>query len=134
MTSSIKKQILFEAVAAGVILVVYCANRYHHLFDCCIPPSFTQFHFGDLCGGALFPAYSNLIALTVAKTPLVNSLKRVLVLEFVCSISWEAIAPIVLIRSTGDILDVLAYFCGGLTYLIFRYLFLAWKPISLNGR
>lgn len=123
MTSSVKKQILFEIVAAGVIFAAYCANRYYRLFDGFIPLSFARFHFGDLCGGALFPAYANLIALAVAKNPLISSFRRVVALEFVCSVAWEVIAPLVLARSTGDLLDVLAYFCGGLTYLMFRHLF-----------
>lgn len=132
IVSRVLKEFSFEILAVGATMALYCANRFYRLFDCCIPLSFAQFYFGDLCGGTLFPAYVNLVGLVVIKKPLINSFKRILILELICSIAWEVIAPLVLPRSTGDALDVLAYFCGGLLYFAFRRLYLGMEISRLE--
>lgn len=74
-----------------------------------------RYHFNDYLGGIVFLSYVNII-LSFSKYKQANDLKSVLIYATICSIAWEGIIPIFSSKSTGDVLDVLAYFAGALTY------------------
>lgn len=113
---------------AAIAMTAYCANRFLHAFDGILPQDLLRFQFGDACGGMLFPVYVNLVAIAAHSPMRVDSIGRMLVLELACSIAWEVIAPAMLPASVGDLLDVLAYFTGGVIYIII------WKWVKHERR
>lgn len=114
---------LFELLAACIIGVMYCANRNFNLFDGVLPYEFLKNYFNDMCGGALFPVYVNLLCIALNCKCRIDSFIKIAVLELACSVSWEIIAPIVLEWSVADRWDVVAYFAGGIVYLLMRIRF-----------
>lgn len=119
-----RAQALFEMALAALVLITYCANRFYGAWDGVLPEQFCRNHFGDLCGGMLFPAYVNLLCLAVGRRALICGMPTSLVTGVVCSIAWEIAAPMVLSYSVGDPLDAIAYVIGALTHELLRKLFI----------
>ncbi len=109
---------------AALVLITYCANRFYGAWDGVLPEQFCRNHFGDLCGGMLFPAYVNLLCLAVGRRALICGMPTSLATGVVCSIAWEIAAPMVLSYSVGDPLDAIAYVIGALTHELLRKLFI----------
>lgn len=108
---------------AALVLITYCANRFYGAWDGVLPEQFCRNHFGDLCGGMLFPTYVNLLCLAVGRRALICGMPTSLATGVVCSIAWEIAAPMVLCYSVGDPLDAIAYVIGALTHELLRKLF-----------
>lgn len=66
-----RAQALFEMALAALVLITYCANRFYGAWNGVLPEQFCRNHFGDLCGGMLFPAYVNLLCLAVGRRALI---------------------------------------------------------------
>ena len=96
---------------------VYLVNRFASSLDFVLPYGFAHYQLGDLCGGIIFPAYVNVLALVVSGKNAVTGLRSSLALSAVCSLCWEFVAPCIFGYGTADALDVLMYFVGGLVYL-----------------
>ncbi|MEE0705403.1 MAG: hypothetical protein UCH28_03350 [Adlercreutzia sp.] len=107
---------VFDAAFSCFVLVVYAANRFLRIFAIVLPEGFVLYHFGDLCGGALFAAYANLICVFAGASFRFDTLPKIMGLELICSVAWEFFAPMIWKWSTADILDVLCYFFGGMLY------------------
>lgn len=105
-------------VAAG--LGLYAANRFAGVFDATPLALAARYHLGDLCGGLVFPACVNLFeaAICAPDKYRFRGPARVYALAALCSLAWEGLAPLVLFRSTADVLDVAAYFLGASVYLL----------------
>lgn len=99
-------------------LAVYAVNRYFLSFDFILPYDFAHYHLGDLCGGVLFPAYVNLVTLSLGGFEAISSIPKAALLGLGCSVAWEIITPLLLPSSTGDVLDALAYVAGSLIYAV----------------
>lgn len=97
--------------------LVYLTNRFVISFDILMPYAFAHYHLGDLCGGIIFPAYVNVLTEVFAGRHLIAGLRASLVLSCVCSITWEAITPLVFMYGTAGPIDACMYFAGGLIYL-----------------
>lgn len=96
---------------------VYLINKFVISFDILMPCAFVHYHLGDLCGGIIFPAYVNVLTEVFAGRHLIAGLRASLVLSCVCSITWEAITPLVFMYGTAGPIDACMYFAGGLIYL-----------------
>ena len=72
-------------------------------------------HFNDLLAIPLLLSYSGFLIKRKGKT---MNTKFVIGLTIVSSFVWEYITPYYLKKSTGDWLDVLAYFIGLLIFLV----------------
>ena len=94
----------------------YLINRFVFSFDSLIPWKSLRYHLNDLCGGILFPFYVDTLCMAITGRRLINSIPRALLLSAVCSICWEALVPLFLPYSTGDILDAVAYALGIIAY------------------
>ncbi|WP_161471140.1 hypothetical protein [Adlercreutzia caecimuris] len=109
---------LFNLMVGAIVMVFYCLNRFLHGFDGVLPREFLLYHFGDLCGGILFPIYVNLVCIAAKSSFRIDSLGKAMMLEALCSAVWEGAIPLLWRASTADILDVVCYFVGGLVYWI----------------
>ena len=96
---------------------MYLINKFVISFDILMPCAFVHYHLGDLCGGIIFPAYVNVLTEVFAGRHLIAGLRASLVLSCVCSITWEAITPLVFMYGTAGPIDACMYFAGGLIYL-----------------
>ena len=72
-------------------------------------------HFNDLLAIPLLLSYAGFLMKRKGKT---MNIKFVIGLTIVSSFVWEYITPYYLKKSTGDWLDVLAYFIGLLIFLV----------------
>lgn len=115
------KEIRFNLLAICAVLLLYCANRFFDSFAGILPTAFLKYHFNDLCGGIIFPAYVNTLLIFFRSNYRVDCLYKIFVLELICSLAWEVIAPMFLSRSTGDLVDAFMYFIGGSIYCFMRY-------------
>lgn len=107
-----------EVLLIVVALHVYALNRFTSVFEAILPPNFVRYHFNDMLGGMVFPAYVN-ATLTLSKYRIrFKSPAKIGAIEAVCSFVWEGLAPLTLARSTGDWLDVCCYFLGGSIYYL----------------
>lgn len=93
-------------------LGAYLCNRHLVSFDFLMPYEVAHYHFGDFCGGVLFPAYVNCLTRWIIGRDVVTTLPREIVCGLACGFVWEVLAPAVLPFSTGDPLDVVAYVLG----------------------
>lgn len=98
-------------------IAAYLCNRYFISFDAFLPYEFAHYHFGDLCGGFLFPAYFNLLTYSVKRTEAVDGYAKGLLLATVCSFAWEIVTPALSEKSTGDPVDAAMYFFGTMAYI-----------------
>lgn len=106
------KHVHLDDLMAIVALAAYACNRYLVSFDAILPYDIAHYHFGDFCGGVVFPAYVNLLTRCVVGADCITSFPRELALGVVCAFAWEVMAPALLSFSTGDPWDVLAYLLG----------------------
>ena len=99
-------------------LILYVINNYfkQDIKISVLGPIF-KYHFNDYLAGIVFLSYVNFV-LSFSKFKQANDLKSVFFYSIVCSIAWELILPMLSAKSTGDILDVLAYFLGALSYYL----------------
>lgn len=72
-------------------------------------------HFNDFLGGFLFCCYVNYI-LYISNRKMITKFVPLLIFMFFVSLCWEFVFPKFLSYSTSDILDVLAYMLGTITY------------------
>lgn len=94
-----------EIKLISIILIAYCLNRFCRVFDWVFPFEFTRFYLNDLLGGIFFPSYVNAV-LALSRYPhRVRSFAAILIIELFCSVIWEGFAPLLIERSTGDLLD-----------------------------
>lgn len=107
-----------EALLIAVALSVYVLNRFTPIFEAVLPFDFVRYHFNDMLGGIVFPAYVNAILILSKYRLRFKSLPKISLIEAICAFAWEGLAPLVLTRSTGDWLDVCCYFLGGLIYFL----------------
>ncbi len=82
-------------------LGAYLCNRYLVSFDFLMPYEVAHYHFGDFCGGVLFPAYVNWLTRWIIGRDVVTTLPREIVCGLACGFVWEVLAPAVLPFSTG---------------------------------
>lgn len=122
------KELVAYAVSAITILTIYCGNRFFHIFGSLPFQAFWQNHFNDFLGGLLFPIYVNLLCLLLRHNPIIKTLLSALALEILCSVFWEAVAPMVLLYSTADLIDCFCYMLGGLTFWIIQCLYIRKCP------
>lgn len=74
-------------------------------------------HFNDFLGGISIIAYVNLVlSLKKNKPYRMESFGLVAVAIILIGLFWEVISPLYLPNSTGDPLDIIAYFAGGCAY------------------
>ena len=93
-------------------------NKRWDLFYGVLPFPFAKNHLNDLIAGALFPSYVNLLLIFFGLTRRITGVGWILLVESLCSLAWEYVAPLYNANSTGDILDVISYFVGGFCYLL----------------
>ncbi len=72
-------------------------------------------HLNDYIGGIIFPAYVNILLIQTNRKP-VKSYSAIGTMMLCCGIVWEYIFPYLFAYSTSDILDVVSYILGGITY------------------
>ena len=80
---------------------------------------FFQAYMNDVLAGAALLAIANMIS--PPRHPVgdfVSSILGSLIIITIASFVWEVLAPLVLERSRGDPVDVLAYFAGAGIYLM----------------
>ncbi|MEY8562640.1 hypothetical protein AALA21_06235 [Eggerthellaceae bacterium 3-80] len=77
-----------------------------------------QCHTIDALGGCAFMAYTNLLLNLVKPDVCLKRPISVFIYMLFCGIFWEAIAPLFVPNSTGDVLDVVAYLIGAFCYLL----------------
>lgn len=107
-----------EALLISVALFVYALNRFTPIFEVVFPFDFARYHFNDLIGGIVFPAYVNAILVLSKYRLRFKTLSKIFLIEAICAFVWEGLAPLVLARSTRDWWDVCCYFLGGLLYFL----------------
>ncbi len=89
-----------------------------------ITETILRYHFNDFLAPIVFMSFINIYIdfFRVDKKYKIKRLKVVMCLSIVCCIAWELVAPVILKRSTGDILDCLAYIMGAfLFWIIMRF-------------
>lgn len=57
----LNKEDSIELIFCAAVLLLYVSNRWFGAWDSILPDWFLKNHFGDVCGGMLFPAYANLL-------------------------------------------------------------------------
>lgn len=106
-----------DAALSVVAITAYLCNRYLISFGAFLPYEFAHYHFGDLCGGFLFPAYFNLLTYAVKKTEAIDGYAKGLVLAVICAFAWEVVTPALTPKSTADPIDAAMYFLGTMAYV-----------------
>lgn len=84
---------------------------------------FLTCYFNDVVGAIGFVAYCNVLLNIFNK-----SIKKALHIELLmllCGLFWEYITPLFRNDTTSDILDIVAYMCGGIIY---------WFVIKINTK
>ena len=112
------KRVRLDNGVAIAALCAYACNRYLVSFDFFLPYEIAHYHFGDFCGGVVFPAYVNWLTRLVIGKDVITTFPRELLCGLVCAFAWEVAAPAVLSFSTGDPLDVIAYLLGFLVHCV----------------
>lgn len=99
------------------IMVFFINNRIKYNIEIPILDVIMQNHFNDFLGGISIMAYINLILSLKKDKPLRIEKFWILTLSIILiGIFWEVISPLYLSNSTGDPLDIFAYFLGGCAY------------------
>ena len=107
-----------SAYTLVIALLFYSLNRcLKPLYGNSLAEIILKNHFNDFLGGIVFLSYVN-IMISFSKYALATEIPSVLFYASLCSFAWEFIAPQISEKSTGDWLDVLAYFSGAFLYLI----------------
>lgn len=114
----------FEILYSLAVLSLYCSNRLLGIRDSILPQWFCDGHFGDFCGGLLFPAYVNAICIATDSPFRVIGIGKLLLLGLVCAVFWEGLAPLLLSYSVADAVDCLCYVAGCQLYGMLRHLLL----------
>lgn len=120
------REFRLEALYSLAILSLYCSNRMLGIWDDFLPAWFCSGHFGDVCGGLLFPAYVNAICAASGSSFRADSPEKLLLLSLLCAVFWEGLAPLLLSYSVADASDCLCYLIGCQIYGLSRRLI----PIS----
>ncbi len=77
-------------------------------------------HLGDYIGGIVFCIYLNVI-LFIGKRKPINKFGIIFTIMLFVSILWEYFFPLFLKYSTSDLLDIIAYMLGTITYYLLFY-------------
>jgi hypothetical protein len=103
---------LLDVAALALAGGAYALNRLAHAGH------FFSSYFDDVLAGAILLAWAGLLAPPGSgSAKFVRSPLGALIIIAGASFVWEVLVPIVLPRSIGDPLDVLAYFAGAALYL-----------------
>lgn len=121
----LNKEDSIELIFCAAVLLLYVSNRWFGAWDSILPKWFLKNHFGDVCGGMLFPAYANLLLSAVGAKFRVDGFLSTVAIGVLCSVAWEIIAPMIFAFSTADPLDAVAYIFGAVVHFAFRKLVLA---------
>ena len=103
--------LIFDALVLIGISALYGANVF--FLRCSGIPFFTCY-FNDICAGAWFMAYTNLL-LRIVKIRM-SHLKTVIVYILAWGLVWEYGAPLIRSGSTSDFLDLVCYEIGAVLY------------------
>ena len=107
-----KKDIKIIAVA----FIIYIVNRLcKGYINIPVIGYFCKCHLNDYLGGVIFPSYVNILLIRTHRNPITNYL-FIGIMMLCCGIIWEYIFPYLFDYSTSDILDVISYVLGGITY------------------
>lgn len=115
--SWIKKHVLALIIA----MTIYIINRFI-LKNLEIPyiSYLLKNHLGDYIGGIVFCIYLNVILFTGKRKP-INKFGIIFTIMLFVSILWEYFFPLFLKYSTSDLLDIIAYMLGTITYYLLFY-------------
>ena len=116
------REFRLEALYSLAILSLYCSNRILGIWDDFLPAWFCSGHFGDICGGLLFPAYANVICMASGSSFRADSPGKLLLLGLLCAMFWEGLAPLLLSYSVADVSDCLCYLIGCQIYGLLKRL------------
>lgn len=104
-----------------VCLVIYFINRLtNDLYYVSHLSYVLRYHFNDYLAGIVFLAYLNII-LSVSQYDYIRILKwsQIIFIGIIIGIFWEYITPIYKTDSTSDIIDVICYIFGAVSYKVF---------------
>lgn len=113
-----------------VCLAIYFVNRLTN--DTYYIPYLSyilRYHFNDYLAGIVFLAYLNIIlAISKYKHIKVLKLSQVIFTGILIGTFWEYITPIYKSDSTSDIIDVICYVLGAISYkFIYSFILLRYK-------
>ncbi len=84
-----------------------------------------MFYLNDFLAMILVLAFSNLLFIKYLNIEYtISDFNRIMIFSIVIGFFWEVITPLYNSKSTGDILDILAYLFGGLIYWLILKLFI----------
>lgn len=113
-----------------VCLVIYSINRLTNVLYYIPYLSYIlRYHFNDYLAGIVFLAYLNII-LGLSKYQHIRVLKwsNVIFTGLLIGVFWEYITPIYKSDSTSDIIDVICYVLGAISYkVIYNFTMLNYK-------
>ncbi len=104
-----------------ITLCIYSFNRFYlkSVIDVPVLSLILKNHFNDFLAGTAFLAYLNFILSHYKRGEYqVYSFRGAVFVAFLCGVFWEFITPLYKGDSTSDLLDILAYILGSLSYIV----------------
>lgn len=107
------------------VLLLYSLNRFvlKKVVNVPILSYLLKSHFNDWLGGIFIIAYINFVLQHSQYEQIqICAISHAILINALCSIIWEFVGPYIFRYGTSDLLDVLAYIVGGITYILIQHL------------
>ena len=119
---SIKKRPINVILLFCVSGLYFINNHYFKNYSSGNIQLFFICYFNDLLCPLFFFSYSNLLLLTIDKE--LCKIKSICIVGICVSLIWEFFAPLIKPSSTTDLIDIICYMIGSITYWgITRYMY-----------